>query len=60
MSEHPDLIDVEGERWWWSVSDIDGEQGYQCRELFCYYGRDQVESYFGPVREVPSSRPAAR
>lgn len=48
----PDLVDGEGERWRWSVSDIDGQAGYQCRELFDYYDREEVEREFGPVREA--------
>jgi hypothetical protein len=51
--EHPDLIDNAGERWWWTEWEHE-EPGYQCRELFCLYSREDVERHFGPVREVTS------
>jgi len=49
--EHPDLIDREGERWWWTTGWQDGD-GYQCAELFCLHSRESVEQHFGPVTEV--------
>lgn len=50
-SDHPDLIDCEGERWRWTTGWQDGD-GYQCADLFCLHSRGSVEQHFGPVTEV--------
>lgn len=49
-SEHPDLIDRDGERWSWGIW-LD-TAGYLSGEIFHPLDRTDVVRYFGPVVEV--------